>query len=379
MGRLGNLVENINKKFGKSKDFDSEKMADPKFIEFMGKAYKDIHEIDPKEDAAELNKRYEIYKADEKVFDRFDKIYGKQLAGGAEVESDTRQKFVREFLDKQIEDNPESILELERKLEVFDDSEKILESQRKEVKKYEKHGGAAGLKEKLDLLKKASKSKTWVKRFFAEKPDESAAKLKEDYKISLDKVDSEIENVTFMLQSAEFSEKQIGMMKKELAEVRTEILAGLEVAQQLAEEGRKALKQKHQTIVSDLADKPLEEIKKEVAEMRKFRDARDGRNMVFSDNEKFEEEYDELVTKLEAAAEKKLIDSVLEKITNSEISNLESELKPFMKSEGVGSKTSSDLRTKVRETMEESTKDDGLSKEKKFLLKVLLAKYEYLV
>lgn len=374
-----NLVDNINAKFGTSgkESFDTEKMSNPNFIDFMTKVYKDVENLDPNLNAKELGKRYEIFQTEQKVVNGLDKIYAKHLTGLAEVDQATRQESIRDFIDAQLEENPDYLLQLSKKIEKFDQSEVSLNAQRSNLKRFEKHGGSAGIEEKLGVLKRAQNSKSWWKKPFVEKPGEAVEKMKKEYRIDLEDIDDEIEEVTDLLGNAKGSEQMMEQLQKHFKGIREEILSGLEVAQSLAEHGREALKNKSEDLVTNMKSKSLDDLKIHFDDMKKLKGSKSETHTVLEDEES-SEEFSDMMEQYEKQLQEKLTSDVGDTISKTKLGSLENSLKVYLKTGEVGNLSQKEARSKVREEIEKASNNTSVPDDKRFLLKVLLRKYQHL-
>ena len=244
MGIFKNLKENLSKSFAGKESFDTEKMSDPKFIEFMGRVHGDLEELDPETSFDTLSERYADFENEKKVVAGLDKMYAKQLSGYTEVDADERMESIKAYIEKELRENPGKVGEIKEQLERYEESEKILEAQRKAVKRYESHGGVEGLQNKVDALKQAKGAKGFIRKFFTDRPDEAIKRVKEEFKVRVESIDRELDKASEMLGSATFAEANLGMMQAELAQVRSDLIAGLEVAKELEAKFREVLKEK---------------------------------------------------------------------------------------------------------------------------------------
>ena len=126
-------------------------------------------------------------------------------------------------------------------------------------------------------------------------------------------------------------------------------------------------------------DAPLSEIRSEFEALAKFRDESDGRNMVFSHDQEYTEGFDEYMSEFEKVIIAKMMGELADQIAGADLGSLEKELLPYLKSKELGSQSAEDMRDKVHAEIEKAIEDSSTPDEKKFLLKVLLVKHEYLM
>lgn len=378
---IRNFKENAKAAWkGEKETFDAEKMSNPNFIAFMGRVYKDTADLDPEINAKELGKRYEIYKTEKKVVDGLDKIYKNNLGEGlAEVDASTRKELIREFIDTQLEKEPEYILRLEKKIERFNESEKTLNANKVAIKKYEKAGGVGGIEEKLDVLKRAKGSTSSWKKWFTEKPKEAVDKMKKEYRIDMEDIDEQIEEVTDLLSGAKGAEALTEKLKKQFGDVRKQILSEMEIAQSLAAYGREALNKKMEDIKNNSDGKSVEERQKILKEMEALQgEGNLEQNMVLNDEEA-RESFEEMREKFEEELQEKFMEEIADTITSSKLNDLEQNLRRYLKTGEVGDLSQNEARVKVREEVEKASNDKSVHGDKRFLLKALLGKTKHLV
>lgn len=382
MGIFKNFKENWNAKSATAEapKFDTKKMSDPKFIEFMADVYEDVKDLDPETNSDVLEQRYKAFQEKGKIISGLDRIYSKQLDGLVGVDSKERKEQIEGFVNEQIKEDPEALNGLLEKIAAFEESEKELEAKKKILSRFDKHGGVEGIKSKNEILQKAAEFTGGINTvigMFKKGRQEALDNLTIGLNIPLEKFDEEMRKHTELVVNSQNAEKMVNDVKEKFRDVREFILKDLEVVKGLAEMAREALKNSVDSVVTDIDSKAPNELNEFFKQFKNLGEDYAKGSMVFEHPEAAGD-YESAMETLQKEMLERMEKEVAKIVVHVGLGDLEKNLAPYLKGQELGTMSAGESKDKVREELEKVLEDTTapIDDNKKFLLKVLLAKYE---
>lgn len=357
----------------------------------MGRVYDDAETLDLQDDPEKIQARHEAFELEQKTTKGLNELYQNQLSGLFEVDNDLISAEIQKSYDRMLKDNPERAQEVFNNLEKFQETKKALDEQKKQLKQFEKHGGLEGLQEKQRVLENASQGQGFFSKLSLrleswrtgtsyqqtlEQIRTERKRATDEYKVNLQDLDTEVDKVANMVENAEQFAKEAELLRQKLTNIQQFLESDLILSSGLYDVAHSNLEIKLTEKLFELDDASLEEAK----QMKRQLDSIVGENHEFPAMfNGVSPDFLATVNEINMAIQEKFITELKDSVTNTDLGKLEKTLKPYFMSEAIGDLSIQETREKVVEIFQGLADDPSVTKEKRFLLKILLLKNQHLI